>query len=111
MLRLWAFHAERMIFAAVEKVWLLATQAKNFRDHIHFEAPVARVFGQFTKQVIRRHVPPVAHAVEQLEASFVIDRATIVRIDQAEVPKLIALIDIGYTRGSKLQQRLRQAVV
>ena len=39
-----------------------------------------------------------------------VDRPAIVRIDEAEVPQLAALVDVGDTRRGQLQDRLRQAI-
>ena len=45
---------------------------------------------------------------QHLAAAFVIDRPAVVGIDQAEVPELGALVDVGHAGGGDLQQRLGQ---
>ena len=61
-----------------------------------------------------RQLGAVAWRVEQLAeqpgAQIVIDRPAVVGIDQAEIPELVALVDVGHARRGQLQQRLRQRV-
>src|SRR4051812_21493066 len=48
--------------------------------------------------------------VQQLPALLVVDRTTIVRIDQAQIPQLRPLIEIRHTGGCDLDQRLCQGI-
>ena len=43
-------------------------------------------------------------AVEQRAAQLVVDRAAVVGVDEAEVPQLGALVDVGHAGGGQLEQ-------
>ena len=49
--------------------------------------------------------------LQRLGACLVIDRTAVVRIDQAEVPHLAALVDVGHARHGQLEHGLDQAVL
>ena len=48
--------------------------------------------------------------LEQRRAARVVDRAPVIRIDEAEVPDLVALIDVRDARARELEQRLAEAI-
>src|SRR5690606_29039711 len=48
--------------------------------------------------------------LDGIAAGTVIDRTAIIRIDQAEIPKFAALIDIRHTGCGELERGLRQTV-
>ena len=52
----------------------------------------------------------VLHLVQQPAAQLVVHRPAIVRVDQAQVPQLRALVEIGHAGRGMLQQGLRQRV-
>ena len=60
-----------------------------------------------------RHVPArarISPSLERRRARGKIDRPAVVGIDQAEIPELGALIEIGHARDGEPQQALREAV-
>ena len=48
--------------------------------------------------------------LEQAPAQRVVDRPAVVGIDEAEVPELAALVDVGHAGRSEADERLREAV-
>ena len=72
--------------------------------------------GRSRQQARRRLEPPfpapqAVHVLEQGAAPLVIDRPTVVRIDQAEVPELRALVEVRHAGRADLDRQLRQRVV
>ena len=49
-------------------------------------------------------------AGEQALAQFVVDRAAVVGVDEAQVPQLAALVDVRHAGGGEAHERLREAV-
>src|SRR4029079_16258133 len=98
--------------AEVEHFRVLHAQAQRAPDGIELRAPVREVREHVVQE--RRAAPRVGRGLldllEQRHATRVIDRAPIVRIDDAEVPDLIALIDIRDAGARELEQRLPEAI-
>src|SRR5438067_1451437 len=50
------------------------------------------------------------YALEQLAPKIKINRAAIIRIDQAQVPQFSSLVEVGHARTSKFEQCLAERI-
>lgn len=95
-----AFRCQRPIVAVPEQVRPVGTHSKHIADQRQLMARIVQRSGAV--ESIQR--------VQQSAAQRIVDGATVVRIDQIELPQLTALIDVRHTRGRQLEQRQRQTV-
>ena len=111
MLLFRAFGVHRLVKAGMEQVTPVAAQAQRLHGRPHLDAPILIILQQFGAQ--GRKITRFSFAVEfrqQPLAQRVIHRTTVVRIDQAEVPQLRALIDVRIAGRCEHQHALRQRI-
>src|SRR5205085_3178390 len=72
------------LVASCERVWSLRAELERPADQ-----------GQLRRRVI-----------EQAPAEVPVDRPPVVRVDEAEVRELVALVEVGHARAGELEQRL-----
>src|ERR1051326_960093 len=94
---------ERQIIAALKKVSVLATESQPSFGQEQFDSSSGPGSHQFIWACVWQRV-------EHFTSDIVIDRAAIVRVDQAVIPDLVALINVRHTRRTELQQRLRKRI-
>ena len=96
-----ADRAKRHVFAFAEQRGMAAAVRKPGRQEPQLGAPGSPVlqkrFGAFRLEPGERRLP-----------SGKIDRAAVVRVDEAEVPELRALVDVRHARRGELDCQLRQ---
>ncbi|MCY1450209.1 hypothetical protein D9M71_669950 [compost metagenome] len=96
-----AQHFQGAVSASAKQRRLFGTQAQRARNQGLLDAPVTPV---------RPQLGQVNRLLQRLLAAGVIDRLAVIRIDQAEVPEVIALIKVRHPRHCHAQQSLRQTV-
>ncbi|MCY1401374.1 hypothetical protein D9M71_164910 [compost metagenome] len=80
---------------------MLGAQAQGARNQGLLDAPVTPVLQQ---------VRQIHRLLQRLLAAGVIHGTTVVRVDQAEVPEIVALIQIRHAGHGHAQQGLRQTI-
>ncbi|SAL86101.1 hypothetical protein AWB68_07910 [Caballeronia choica] len=102
--RMLAFDFQRQILALRKQRCRMLPQRERPPHERQLHAPVAPV-----RQLLRRR--PFFFAFSQPRTPlFEIHRASIVGVDETEIPQLGALIEIGHARRREPQQRLLEAV-
>ncbi|KWV87870.1 hypothetical protein PFLmoz3_02564 [Pseudomonas fluorescens] len=96
-----AHHFQRRIAAMAQQLGAGFTQAQYLGDHCLFDTPVAPVEQQFAD---------VRWCLQCTLPRSEVHRAPVVGVDQAEVPELIALVNIRHTRHGQMKQGLRQPI-
>ena len=102
------------IFARGEQIGVAAAELKRFPSDQQFDPRVAGIGGQPLAKAKAAASPLSASRTSSASmrtAAGEIDRPAIVRIDEAEIPKLLPLIDVGHARRGQLQEDLRQRAV
>src|SRR5438094_3852999 len=87
----------------MEKIRVLATKSQQSLGQKQFDSAIGPGFHQFSWCRGRQ-------CVEHFPAPVVIDRAAIVRIDQAVVPNLAALVNVGYAGRCQFKQCLSKRI-
>ena len=102
---------ERLVAALGEQRGTLGAEPQQRRDERELDPPALprREHGAQRRRAVGGECG--CHFVQQPCAQREIDRATVVRVDQAEVPQLRALVEIRHAGRGQFQRRLHEAVV
>src|ERR1700731_1008756 len=87
---------QRQVTSGVEKIWMIAAKAQQALDQKHFDASVRPGFEKLRRLYL-------SQCLEHSLANFVVDRPTVVGVDQRQIPNLISLVDVRHARRSKFQ--------
>ena len=105
---------QRNVVSQPEKVGMLAAELEDPPGDEQLEPRVARVLGKLTGKGEQRPIVAadvLAEPRQHLSAQGKIDRPAVVRVDEAEIPELLALINVRHARRGQLQESLRQGAV
>ncbi len=96
-----ASHFQGLVVALGEQLRMGSSQYEQFARHGQFRASVLPALGKISNAT-------VPDCFEHCAPRAPIDRTAIVRVDQAEIPQLATLVDVGHPRDRQLQDELRQ---
>ena len=95
-----AVQGQRQVVASGVELGLLAAEGESAGQHPHLDRPA---------DPVARRVA-LAAIIQQVLARPPVDRAAVVRIDQAEVPQLGALVDVRHAGGGELHSSWASAL-
>jgi hypothetical protein len=85
---------------------VIAPERQGVVSQVQFDTPILLGIHKHPRQC-GAVVPYGDDLAEQLGPQVVVHRPAIIWIDQAEVPDLVALVDVGNAGGGEFQQDLR----
>ena len=80
---------KRQIISALEKIGMFAAKLQHALSQKHFDPAIRPILQKFFRFCF-------SNGRDHLATTSVIDRTPIIRIDQREVPNLVALINVGH---------------
>src|SRR5262249_26112407 len=94
---------KREIFAALEKIRVLATKSQDLLCQKHFDPAIRPRLHQLSLSGAR-------NGLQHLAAQPVVDRTPVIGIDKTVVPNLGSLINVRHTGRRQFQQGLRKRI-
>ena len=98
-----ASDGEREITSVEEKISVIASPAEQPLSDEHFNPPIGPGAKHFLRRGIRQRF-------QHCPTPSIIDRPPIVRIDQAEIPDLVSLVNVRHAWPGQLEDDLRERI-
>jgi hypothetical protein len=109
VLRAFPFDVTRLVRTAGEELGESITQRQQLIREKELDPSVLPARGDLAKQFLagpRRF----KYLIEQRDTVRIVDRTTVVGVDQAEIPEFVALIGVGNSGSGELDHRLAQRI-
>ena len=107
-----ALDLERLEAALEKQRGILPPKIQDFPDKVQFDSPILPTRHEFVGEFARTLLAlrTLFTFGQNFRAYGIVHRAAIVRINQPQIPKFAALINVRYARAGDLDKRLSQCV-